>query len=100
MSELLQSSKLPSEQAENLARVTAKIGDAILRFCRSRLGETFRMEELVRFVRAETTIAPDSPSRILRQLRSQGLIGYEVLSRKDSLYRVTLPVPAAGGGAR
>ncbi len=90
-----------SAQADNIERVSAKIGDAIRRFCDDRLGQTFRMEELVRYVQGETTIAPDSPSRILRLLRRQGLIGYEVLSRKDSLYRVTEPVaPDAEGGAR
>ena len=36
-------------------------------------------------------VAPDSPGRILRQLRQQRLLNYEVVSRRQSLYRV-LPV--------
>lgn len=32
--------------------------------------------------------APDSPSRILRQLRLKELVDYKVLNRRDSLYQV------------
>ena len=33
-------------------------------------------------------IAPDSPGRILRQLRQQKLLNYTVVSRRQSLYQV------------
>jgi hypothetical protein len=60
-----------SAQADNIERVSAKIGDAI-RGLRRPAGPDVRMEELVRYVQGETTIAPDSPSRILRLLRRRG----------------------------
>lgn len=48
------------------------------------------MDELRRYVgrELEEAIAPDSPGRILRQLRQQGVLNYAVVSRRQSLYRV------------
>lgn len=80
------------EQDENLARVSTKIAPIVLRFCRKRWhrGEPeFHMEELLRFVKLRTEIAPDSPSRILRQLRLKKRIDYIVVSRSESLYKLT-----------
>jgi hypothetical protein len=79
------------EQKENLARVTARIGQAILVF-HSELQETanrqFHMEELRKYVQFRTSLlAPASADRVLRDLRSKGLIDYEVVNRAQSLYR-------------
>jgi len=54
---------------------------------------TFHMEDLRKFVEQGVggKIAPDSPGRILRQLRQEGELNYEVLSRHESLYKI-LPV--------
>ena len=53
---------------------------------------TFYMEELRQFVENRigegNHIAPDSPGRILRQLRQQGLLNYALVSRSKSLYEV------------
>jgi hypothetical protein len=77
-----------SEQQANLDRVSARIRPAVKEFCLSRIGQQFHVEELTSYVRAKTTVAPGSPDRILRDLRQQGEIDYEVVSRSKSLYRV------------
>ena len=48
------------------------------------------MEELRQFVEEElqSAVAPDSPGRILRQLRQQKLLNYMIVSRGRSLYRM------------
>lgn len=74
--------------AENLARVSRSIGAVVLEFCAARIGCEFHMGELLSFVRLHCEIAPDSPSRILRTLRQEGLLSYSVVSRAKSLYRV------------
>lgn len=74
----------------DLERVSVRIGRAIVGFCRARLGQTFSADQLRQHVRTVVgEVAPDSPSRILRDLRQQGVVGYELISRRDSLYRVT-----------
>lgn len=74
----------------DLERVSVRIGKAIVGFCRARLGQTFSADQLRQHVRMVVgEVAPDSPSRILRDLRQQGVVAYELVSRRDSLYRVT-----------
>ncbi|KKL12521.1 hypothetical protein LCGC14_2534910 [marine sediment metagenome] len=70
------------------ARVRSRIGSLIMEFCYYNQG--FYMEDLRRFVerRLDGAIAPDSPGRILRQLRQQKLLNYKIVSRRQSLYRV------------
>jgi hypothetical protein len=46
------------------------------------------MVELTSFVARHVSIAPDSAGRILRHLKKQGRIGYDLVSRSKSLYRV------------
>jgi len=81
-----------NEQQENLNRVRLKIEGAITSFASARLlanNVTFHMEDLLLHVREQVPfIAPDSPSRILRLLRQDGVIDYMVISRKNSLYRL------------
>jgi hypothetical protein len=80
-------------QAAHLDRVQSKIAAAVLAFCRMRLAtpsREFTMGELVYYVGYQVeNVAPDSPSRILRQLRREGAVGYVVVNRRQSLYRVT-----------
>lgn len=79
-----------SIQAQNLQRVSANIAAYVLRFvCERGVGAEFHMSDLTNYVRNLTGIAPDSAGRILRDLRQRGAIGYEVVSRKDSRYRIT-----------
>jgi hypothetical protein len=86
---------LPStnEQPEHIERVSARIGRSIVSFCRDRLVHTterlFTMQELVDAVHAACgVVAPDSPSRILRYLKAQGVVRYDLVSRRASLYRI------------
>jgi len=76
------------EQAENLERVTHRIGQLVVEFCRSRVGKQFYADELRAYVLAGMRGAPGSPDRILRDLRQRGVIDYVVVSRAKSLYRV------------
>lgn len=76
-------------QDEHLERVTARIAAAIIAWTRARVGQTFHMDELRRHLLGEVgMIAPASPDRILRDLRQRGKLKYEVLNRRESLYRV------------
>ena len=76
-------------QRDEVERVGGEIGAAVLSFARARLaaGGEFRMEELRAHLGPGH--APDSAGRILRLLRQRGALGYEVVSRSESLYRVT-----------
>lgn len=79
-------------QTAHLRRVAARIGVTIRRFWRERLdsGEVdFHMEDLVAYVRCDVPrVAPDSASRILRDLRRpRGEVNYMVVSRRNSHYR-------------
>ena len=92
-----------SSDREERARVRGRIGSLILEFCTERLKQpefegTFFMEELRQFVETKVStdlprqrIAPDSPGRILRQLRQERQLNYKVLWRGQSLYQV-LPI--------
>lgn len=80
--------------ATNLQRVTDNIGDVVYEFCRRHVGWHFHATELRGFVQTRCTgIAPESPGRILRELRKQGRVQYELVSRRGSLYRVVAVRP-------
>lgn len=74
------------EQARELARVEKGIALDVLAFCR--LHRTFRADDLRAYVVAQGGRAPGSPDRILRQLRSRGLVSYRVTDRAASMYEV------------
>lgn len=77
---------LPRQEAE-LQRVSERIGAAILAFTTP--GRVFHMDQLRLWVEEQCgKVAPDSASRVLRQLRQKGAVSYRVLSRRDSLYEV------------
>jgi hypothetical protein len=72
---------------QDLKRVGKRIGDAIVEYTDTH--KTFRMEYLRQFVEAKVgKVAPGSPDRILRQLRADGTLNYQVISRHDSLYQM------------
>lgn len=79
-------------QQEEIERVGKKIGAVILRYYQHKLSgaaSDFHMEDLVTYVQTTIpSVAPDSASRILRNLRTQGELNYEVLSRTNSHYRM------------
>ena len=78
-------------QQEQLTRVSAKIGGVIIRFFSDKsFGFRFHMKDLLTAVRSEFPyIAPDSPSRVMRDLRQKSVIDYRVINRKNSLYEIT-----------
>ena len=77
-----------AEQRDNLDRVAGKLSGPILAFCRQR--REFHMQDLRDYLSEHCcNFAPDSPSRILRQLRLQGAVKYEITNRRQSAYRVT-----------
>lgn len=81
-------------QDEELERVERRIAQTVLRFCEKGPAR-FHLHELEGFVVERVpSVTPGSPGRILRQLRRRGVINYQVLSRRDSLYEL-LPAEAA-----
>jgi hypothetical protein len=73
---------------EERERVFARIAPVILEFKQERPNGTFHVEELREYVcERMPEIAPDSPGRILRELRQVGLLDYVVLNRRQSLYQ-------------
>ena len=80
-------------QPEHLERVTSRIGKTILAWFRlirsSRVGCTFHMDEMVGYVQSEIGhVAPNSPARVMQDMRKKGQLNYRVVSRKESLYEV------------
>jgi hypothetical protein len=77
-------------QHENLGRVSDRIREAILDFCRAHA--TFFAEELRNYTAERCgKIAPGSADRVLRDLRQSGKLDYKVLNRRKSHYQV-IPV--------
>lgn len=76
-------------QAQNVERVSARIARHVVEFCRERIGQQFHADDLRAYVTSKSEGAPSSPDRILRDLRQRGVVTYDVISRKGSLYRVT-----------
>lgn len=80
-----------NEQARNLERVSGRIADLIVSFCRDRLDAKrprFHMMELSTWVSRHSLIAPDSAGRILRDLRTKGIVSYTLISRHGSEYEL------------
>jgi hypothetical protein len=77
----------PSEQDVELARVAGKIGQSVMTFLEQRRpGGTFHAKDLHEFV--GPGVAPASADRILRLMRQNGAVNYEIVNRRASLYRI------------
>lgn len=81
------------EQPRQLARVTGRIGETVLAFCRAHVGHQFHASELSTYVMAHCGGAPASADRVLRQLRREGYVQVELVDRAGSLYRVVGVAP-------
>lgn len=80
---------IETEQQQNLTRVTQSIGDAVLDWLRDiGAGNGFGMGELESDIGRKHNITPGSPGRIMRDLKKRKLIGYTLISRSQSLYRL------------
>jgi hypothetical protein len=77
-----------SVQTTELVRVEGRIAELVLAFCAGRTGQTFHLAELSAYVSERAQVAPDSPRRILSQLRKTGQVAAECVSRSESLWRV------------
>ena len=71
-----------------LGRVTGVIGQAIVEFCEAHVGQQFFADDLRRHVSKKCRTAPASADRVLRSLRSLGVVQYRVVDRRASLYLV------------
>lgn len=75
------------EQTENLQRVSGKIAKYVHDFALRHEHKEFHMADLCEDIwQHDRTIAPDSPSRILRYLAANSVINYRVVNRRQSLY--------------
>jgi hypothetical protein len=82
-------SPVASPQGVELARVEGNIAESIIAWCRRHEGAEFHLSALTADVMAATKCAPDSPRRILQQLRDSGQVQVTTLEpRRASLYRV------------
>lgn len=91
---------MTSSTNPNLVPVRASVGNAIQLFYDNRLKggmPFFRADDLRVFVEAATgKTAPASADRILRDMRQDGKINYEVTDRAKSLYKL-LPLVSVKG---
>jgi hypothetical protein len=77
--------------------VKARIADAVLLFWerRAEFEEAFHAEDLLRFVQHFVpTVAPDSPGRVLRNLRLEGKCNFRLIDKAGSHYQA-LPLGEA-----
>lgn len=81
---------LVSDNSEHLARVASSIGETVIAFVRGiGAGGRFYASALRDYVTdRHPCIAPESPGRILRELKRRGDVHYELVSRAESLYEV------------
>ena len=85
----------PTTDHQERARVRGRIGSLIMEFCRQQGSGMFFMEELNWYVRNRVRTAPDSPGRVLRELRREGRVRIKLISRSRSLYQVERPAEQA-----
>jgi len=77
-----------NDDEQERGRVYSRIAPIIVEFSRKYAGQKFHMEQLRRYVTEQDPgVAPDSPGRILRELRLMNRLDYVVLDRRASLYQ-------------
>ena len=79
---------MPTTQITN---TSSRIGEIVRRFFAERIFAQkleFHLGDLHKYVsrRLGGKVAPGSPDRVMRMLRKQGMLNYEVLSRASSKY--------------
>lgn len=80
---------LQEEQGENLQRVKDRLAAHVKAFCEEiGVHGRFYAEDLRKSVLAKFKVAPDSPGRVLRDLRQSGELDYVIESRRQSLYKI------------
>lgn len=88
------------DQQQNYDRVYGRIGGAILSFFVTKdPGTEFRADDLRSHVAGQCGhVAPDSARRIASQMRRDGKINFELVSKPQSLFRVLKPEPHSTQG--
>jgi len=88
----IEAPRRPSVSTE-LVTVRGRIGAAVLEYCRRALGQPWYASALRAHVEWRCgPVAPDSPARILRELRRDGLVTFEA-NRGTGIYLVTAVTP-------
>ena len=84
------------QQAVELARVKLNIAPLLLKWFEGKKpGDEFFISEPTQYVwRTAPQVAPDSPRRVLSELKDDGKVNYKLVKRSESRYRV-LAVEAA-----
>lgn len=79
-------------------RVGSKLARLIKEFCC--VGREFHMNDLNTYIigKSDEYVAPDSPGRIMRMMKQQGVLNYRVISRSESKYEVLPGAINAGPG--
>ncbi len=90
-------------QPRELNRVARSIAPIVWQFCKENEGGVFTMPMLEEYVSRYLRVTPGSPGRILRMLRKEGYVGYDVVNRRHSAYAVrwvkALPKPESAENA-
>ena len=77
-----------NDDPEERARVYGKLAPLIMAYYHEDHGRSFHADDLLLYVLDYVPdVAPDSPGRILRQLRQEGKLYYVVINRRESLYQ-------------
>jgi hypothetical protein len=76
-----------SEQGKQLVRVEGAIADHVLAFCRLMGDREWHLDALTEYVQRRAACAPDSPRRILSELRKTGQVQATCIDRSASLWR-------------
>jgi len=67
------------------------ISEYVYQYCAANIGETITASKLYTYIVGATggEFAPDTPARILRKLRDQGVVSYYVPERRKGQYIIT-----------
>lgn len=84
----------PESPADNLTRCEGKYAPVIAEWFRTKQpGDEYHLAELANYCYAQLGQLTESPGRIMRLLRTKGVIDYEVVCQPKSLYRVVSVPP-------
>lgn len=81
-----------ADYRQELERVSEKVSQHVIDFFNQHgPGYEFNLHEITLYVMQRVKCSPTSPYRIMADLKSKNQVNYTVLSRKESLYRMTEP---------
>lgn len=66
-----------------------RLSEVIYEFCAAHVGEKTTMKEISAHVQSKISVAPGSEARMLRRLRADGKLSYNVPDPKISEYLIT-----------